>query len=686
MGLPWSDCSSAEADLARELADAALEYCRSEDELLEAVEDLGLYLAKQHSINYVGQDPRLRLWDAVLSLRDVDVAAAFPETEAGLSSNLISCFAHVLGASVGIHDNRGVVATPPILASDMASVAASYSIAGSSAMEPVEVMLLLSGEGERRSCDAVPLQQQLATKSWYDPCVGGGVFPVAILELLHSAGVPIDTSLLQRIRGNDLDPFGVQATRIRMAILATTWSSGISFTDAYAATKQSLRVGDSLVHFSEQRELGAMSGGAVDIVIGNPPYVRADKIPRDQKQLLRRSYPSVAGGRVDLYSYFIAHGVNALGDGGILCYVSPASFQKSKYGEGTRAFISRNGAVRALFDFDELPVFNGANVPHTSIYVFEKGGSGRDLDAHVYNELPQRTPLAVGLSNRFTIPQCNISPRGWQLHKYDVERILGLIAEESVSLLDYAGEIYSGVKTGCKRAFVLPASEARELASEQEFKRFLKPMLRPADARAWNSEWDGTHLLFIPKGEILPEGSPVLRHLRAHEKDLRSRVDTKGHPTWYGLRECSYCHTFEEPKIVFPDIGTSCRFSIDKQGLYIPDGAFAIPREDYLLLGLLNSCVGSFYFSVRCNSIGNSSSRGRLRFKKSYVKGFPIPRMTRDVGGKAERISKFARDLVEGKEGLEAITEIDELALDLYGIPVGDREVLRERSLAATSF
>src|SRR5207249_1635373 len=106
-------------------------------------------------------------------------------------------------------------------------------------------------------------------------------------------------------------------------------------------------VGDSLEHYAEQRSqwpsLFSEQHGVsvdceeadaipIDIVVANPPYVRADRISDHNKLYLKRRYPTVAGGSVDLYNYFIAHGLLALRENGILCYVSPASFQKSKYG------------------------------------------------------------------------------------------------------------------------------------------------------------------------------------------------------------------------------------------------------------------------------------------------------------------------------------------------------------------
>ena len=57
--------------------------------------------------------------------------------------------------------------------------------------------------------------------------------------------------------------------------------------------------------------------GGFDIVITNPPYVRAGLI-KDIKPILRRNYPEVFSGMADLYCYFYARAIEILKSGGIL--------------------------------------------------------------------------------------------------------------------------------------------------------------------------------------------------------------------------------------------------------------------------------------------------------------------------------------------------------------------------------
>jgi hypothetical protein len=108
---------------------------------------------------------------------------------------------------------------------------------------------------------------------------------------------------------------------------------------------------------------------------------------------------------------------------------------------------------------------------------------------------------------------------------------------------------------------------------------------------------------------------------------------------------------------------------MDTEGFYVPDGAFLIPTEDYFLLGLLNSRLADFFFRASCTSIGNAQHDGRIRFKKAYVEHFPVRVISESNRHLANRIEMIAQELSVSAASQAAEREIDELVLELYGIP-----------------
>lgn len=133
--------------------------------------------------------------------------------------------------------------------------------------------------------------------------------------------------------------------------------------------------------------------GGFDIVVGNPPYVRQERIAdplqhRDTstaterkryKDKLARSvyqrYPAYFGlnqrtgktsrtlsSKSDLYIYFFFHGLNLLNDQGSFCFVTSNSWLDVGYGADLQEFLLRQGHVRLMLDNKSRRTFANADV------------------------------------------------------------------------------------------------------------------------------------------------------------------------------------------------------------------------------------------------------------------------------------------------------------------------------------
>jgi hypothetical protein len=660
----WVESSAAERNIAGKIVPLLQSANLSETDICEFLETLPFGAKSKSDADTHVSRLVSNVFNEVPELRDVDFASVFPISDTDLTANVLGRIAQ--DASVQFHDPTlyGVVATPHVLAQDMVNISAAALASERLKIELKAAIQYINTPEECPTDLTNKFREILSTATWWDPCVGAGVFPLCILRLAQRWKLNV-LSVAGNVSGTDLNPLSVAATRIRMALALCSWGVKVN---ANAPELEGIEVADSLKVASEQPTMYGARLTSFDVVIGNPPYVRADRLSTTLKTFLRDSFPSIATGTVDLYNYFIALGLSALRESGILCFISPANFQKSRYGRTTRHYISKAGAVRALFDFDELPVFEGAGV-HPSVYVVAKARTQGDFIGVAFKELPESTPLTGGILKASWMPSASVSAEGWRLVTASEQNILELLRKDSMPLNKYAGAILSGIKTGKKDVFLLPKSEADSFLQDEHSRRFLKPLLRPVDVRRWYVDWDGTQLLRIRMGETVPETSLLLAYLRAHELELRGRQDVQGHPTWYGLRACSYYEAFDKPKILFPDIAYGCRFVMDTEGFYVPDGAFLIPSEDYFLLGVLNSCIADFFFRASCTSIGNAQHDGRIRFKKTYVEHFPIPTVSAKNRHLAEHIETIARQMSGSCSQNDEERAIDELVLQLYNVP-----------------
>jgi hypothetical protein len=671
----WMESSDAEIKLSRQIALVLYNKTRNETDLCQILESIASLLAES-AHGYSASLENKALVDLIYNfpeLRKINLQKPFPESALDLTANFFGRLAYEMGCLLRDPILRGVFATPPILAWEMVSLSIQqWLIEHNHAPSSLEGIL---GEGAIHISDKI--FKEIHQIRWYDPCVGGGVFPITILLVLNRLGFQIGSELLANIQGADLDPLAVTATRIRVSFVVANLNKQ-TYLEVRSILPIQIDVKDSLSYFQE-RPAGIIDKDCkkFDVVIGNPPYVRADRLGHMLKVSLAQAYPSIAGGSVDLYNYFIAHGLNALNSKGILCYISPASFQRSKYGRATRDFINQNSAVRVVLDFNELPVFEGASV-HSSVYVLAKAGIWRDVSGFVFDNLPTHTPIAYALRHAKKVDSQNIRFSSWNVTQSETSSVLACIENSRKTLAEYVGGLVSGIKAGHKQAFYVSQIEADQLNLDSVSASFIKPLLRPIGIRTWQTTWDGTHIALVKKGQILSEESSLFSRMKGFEQELRTRSDVQGHPTWYGLRECSYYDIFTQPKIVFPDIASECRFALDRKGFFIPDGAFIIPVDDEVLLGMLNSCIGRFYFRAKCNSIGNPYNGGRLRFKKAYVSEFPIPeKLVYDLKIR-EEITYLVNSLIQNPNETSILYALDNFALDIYEVSNSFRDLVLE--------
>ncbi|MBU2589811.1 MAG: Eco57I restriction-modification methylase domain-containing protein [Nanoarchaeota archaeon] len=122
--------------------------------------------------------------------------------------------------------------------------------------------------------------------------------------------------------------------------------------------------------------------GGFDIVIGNPPYVRQEKIAppnklkeeitlqdrRDYKEMLINSVQnrfSVINSwdkKSDLYIYFYFHGLSLLNSRGVLCFITSNSWLDVGYGKGLQEFLLRYSQVIGVYDNQAKRSFEHADV------------------------------------------------------------------------------------------------------------------------------------------------------------------------------------------------------------------------------------------------------------------------------------------------------------------------------------
>src|SRR5947209_19031809 len=85
------------------------------------------------------------------------------------------------------------------------------------------------------------------------------------------------------------------------------------------------------------------------------------------------------------------------------------------------------------------------------------------------------------------------------------------------------------------------------------------------------------YLIWTYVGIPIDQYPAIYKHLQRYQTQLEKRWD-KGN-FWWELRPCDYYSSFEEPKIVYPDIASHPRFAFTDTKEFVDTTVFAIQIE-----------------------------------------------------------------------------------------------------------
>ena len=112
-----------------------------------------------------------------------------------------------------------------------------------------------------------------------------------------------------------------------------------------------------------------------DIVIGNPPYVRADTddefILKERELLLTTGFYETLYEKWDLYIAFIERGFKLSKEKGYFSFIVEDSYNSSKYAKKSHEYILENATVEEINFCSDIPIFQGVGV-RNSIFVLKK--------------------------------------------------------------------------------------------------------------------------------------------------------------------------------------------------------------------------------------------------------------------------------------------------------------------------
>lgn len=364
--------------------------------------------------------------------------------------------------------------------------------------------------------------------------------------------------------------------------------------------------------------------GGFDVIIGNPPYVRAEllSIYKDYFSKNFEVYHSAS----DLFSYFYELGVSLIKDNGIMGFISN-TFDKTNAGFVLRNYLQNKTIFEKYIDFTDVQIFEGATTYPVIIILNKKTTpENKEFEFVKIPKSSQAKTIDIDLHKKVMVNQNLLSTEAWSFSGSDeaslLKKILGF-----PSIKEKYGKCYYGVKTALNEAFIINgknnSSHIKPIYEGKEIKKWITPNSEQ-NLILFESKWTKkTYGNDISENEALEKlkiDFPEIMKILLPFEDLAKKRYDKG-DFWWELRNCAYYNLFENQKIIFPNLQNSNKFAFDSEGIYINAPAVFLPVPSKALLCVLNSkIVWKFLLSI---CVGRSG--GYIEVKPQYFEQIPIP-------------------------------------------------------------
>lgn len=469
--------------------------------------------------------------------------------------------------------------------------------------------------------------------------------------------------LASHARGKDL--FG---RRNRLSSAQTLRHTALKqrLADLRSAARQ-IRDGQVPFFAFEVRRPEVMSQGGFSVVVGNPPWVRAERLPAVvRSELARRfSWWRVDAGRgfkhqPDVAVAFLQRASELTAPGGAIGFLVPSKVATAGYGAAARASLVKESTLTYLHRVADKDAARFGAVTYPLAVVLRRSPPPREHRIH------------LGFHGSDTIPQRDLGAGPWILIPQKWRR--------AIQVLEGAGQPLSaivrpalGVKTGADSVFVgtatTPIRGVRTVqlgGTERTFAAYLlRPAIRgrdidpfrvtPARTIAWCYDDGGTPLKRLP---------PSARaHFDTHRATLEARSDYRGGPLWTVFRRRA---AVPGNRVVWADIGrrpsAAVLEALDLENAVPLNSCYVACCQTRALALTISAVLNSTWARVLTRVIADEARGGYRRHNAQVIGRVPLPSHPARESS-LSRASASAHAIRTGD-----LDEIDRLVADALGL------------------
>ena len=401
------------------------------------------------------------------------------------------------------------------------------------------------------------------------------------------------------------------------------------------------------------------AAGGFDLVVGNPPWLRAEEIPAELRRRLEGRYRwwrgarTAFGNRPDLAVAFLERALELTARDGVVALLVPAKLATAGYGIAARHGLAAGTTLLRLAELTGQPDarFDATVYPLALIAKQAPPPAGHRV----------RTGLGAAGG---TVSQARLAGGGpWLLSSGRAASVAARLAREHPGV-GARFDCHLGVKTGANRLFLEPPA-----GIEPELLRWA---VRGRDVRPFTVR-DGVRMLWThgPSGAPLERLPPAAAaYLQAHHELLRARTDYDGGPPWSLFRTTAAC---AQHRVVWPDLARQLT-AVALTGRYgatrVPlNTCYVAPARSREEAERLAAWLNARWTRALARLGAVPAAGGFHRFSAAGVARLPLP----EAALADEELSALAQ---AGRRGEETQEALDDAVARHLGLTPRDRAAL----------
>ena len=402
------------------------------------------------------------------------------------------------------------------------------------------------------------------------------------------------------------------------------------------------------------------SNNGVDLIVGNPPYIRIQKMIKYAKPEVafyqaKQARYKTSKGTFDKYFLFIERAIGLLNNGGYLSYLIPNKFLSSKSGEILRKFILSSTSVKSITNFGSLLLFEKTEVYNCIIQL--KKDTGTSLTT--YKAVANLESWIIDNIENVMVEKPSLINSSWIFPPPQISLIFNtLLNHNNCVSLETLANIFVGVQTSNDSMYIIRKIEedanfiyfdTKNGDREKIEKDILRPCLHDQKFTKLEAPSANSFIIFpyaINKGkakvfdeDFFEERYPYCwAYLNKYKHTLSSRnIQPQKNAKWYQFGRTQSLTKFDgQKKIIWPVLSLRPSYSIDLKNTLFTGGGngpyYGLKNKietseslEYIAACLRFPPIDAIVMNHSSKFKGGYGSHG-----KQYVKTLPVRKINFD--------------------------------------------------------